>query len=515
VNETSNQVAEALLQEGVSYAFGITGSGQSLSVISELERNGVIYYDVAHEAAAAIMAGTVARRTGRPSVSVSIKGPGLANMLPGIAHNFFEANPAVSISETYGPSVPVSRQHKRMDQRALLRPLVKGIAGSGSTSDDIRDHIRLARAEIPGPVHIELAEGTTSEPLRPVAGQLASSDGLPPILRRIQGSRTPVVIVGALGTRRGWGHSLSDLRIPVFTTASAKGLVDENAAYAAGVYTGDGKEHSPEAKILPDADLVVCVGVRDTEILSPWKRETPVVGVDEVAGSVGFGFAHYHPCASDEEIAQVLEALATKEWGADIVQHSRAALRTRLARTSWQPFHCFEALQARPGAQTLVTDTGSFCTIAEHTWIGSEVRPYLGSGNGRFMGVSLPMAIAVALTDREHPVVCALGDGGMRTYPALLKLAIEEELRLCVILMRDSQYGSIACAAKAGQSINAVRITQPSWAATCAGMGLDAAIARNEDEFTAALGRWNGATPFFIEAVFDPDSYLTITEGLR
>ena len=94
-DEKIARLADALVERGLRHAFGVTGSGASMALIMGLESRGVAYHGVAHEAAAAIMAGTVASTSGRPSVSISIKGPGLANMLPGVAFNHFEGNPAL------------------------------------------------------------------------------------------------------------------------------------------------------------------------------------------------------------------------------------------------------------------------------------------------------------------------------------------------------------------------------------------------------------------------------------
>jgi acetolactate synthase-1/2/3 large subunit len=515
MSELTAALANALLQEGVQFAFGISGSGPSLALITQLERGGARYYDVPHEAAGAIMAGTVARWTCRPAVSVSIKGPGLANMLPGIAHNYFESNPAISVSEAFSPSVSLARQHKRMDQRGVIGPFVKSIAGASDETDRLRGYIRAAVTEAPGPVHFELAQGIDSDPLPQSAKMTRDEHKLDEVLQRIRRATRPVIIAGQLGARRSWRVALPDLRVPVFTTAAAKGLVDEKSAFAAGVYTGDGKAKSPEARILPLADLVVCLGVRDTEILSPWARTVEVVGLDEVEGSCGFPFSRYHSVASRDDFDAVLAAFSEKEWGAEEVCHSRAELFSAMASQEWQPFHCFRALQTHEVKLTLVSDTGSFCTIAEHAWAASADSPYMGSSNGRYMGVGLPTAVAIALCDRDRPVICAVGDGGIRTYPALFKFIVEEQLDLCVVLMRDSHYGSIACAAPSGSSVRALRIAQASWVSTVEGMGIRAAAAEHESAFEQTISQWNRKGPFFIEAVFDTAVYQKITEGVR
>jgi acetolactate synthase-1/2/3 large subunit len=101
----AEDVAEGLVRNGVRVSFGVPGSGTSYQVITHL-LDRVPYYGASHEGSAAIMAGAFGRQSGSVGCSVSIKGPGLANMLPGIASNHFERLPTLSIAEATGPLTP-------------------------------------------------------------------------------------------------------------------------------------------------------------------------------------------------------------------------------------------------------------------------------------------------------------------------------------------------------------------------------------------------------------------------
>src|SRR5262245_60455595 len=120
------RLVEDIIAAGVSRAFGVPGSGATLTVIDQLERRHVPFQLVHFESSAAIMAATAARLGGRVGAAVSIKGPGLANMVPGLAFCQFESLPVVALAEAYGPDAPVARAHKRMDQKALVSAVAKG-----------------------------------------------------------------------------------------------------------------------------------------------------------------------------------------------------------------------------------------------------------------------------------------------------------------------------------------------------------------------------------------------------
>ncbi len=511
-DEKIARLADALVERGLRHAFGVTGSGASMALIMGLESRGVAYHGVAHEAAAAIMAGTVASTSGRPSVSISIKGPGLANMLPGVAFNHFEGNPALSIAESFGPDAPSHKMHKQLDHPALLSPVAKAITGPGE--DDTGRALDLAFAEVPGPVHIELGGAAGADGSVDVAtGATSLPDdrhiGLP------AGARRPAVIAGSLGARRGFGEALSALRVPVFTTAAAKGLIDEASPYSAGVYTGAGGELAPETTILGTADLVVGIGLRNTEVLAANRLAPGSILADSVDGGLADGFNGGLVLTGDEGVLGLIEGLRKYQWGADVIAGALELLRAELL-TGWLPGDCFEMMNGLDWDHGLVLDTGSFCTVGEHVWLASRDRPFLGSSNGRFMGAGIPSAIGASLAGPGLPLFCVVGDGGVRPYGAEIGVAVELGLPICFLLMSDGRYGSVAGAPGTRiYSERAVNVARPSWWRTADSMGCPAGVVESTVEFAAAADGWNRTGPLFLQASFDRDHYAAMTGRVR
>jgi len=511
--------ARLLAEAGVRYSFGVTGSGLSLALITELESNGVKYFPASHEAAAAIMAGAVTRLTGRLSVAISIRGPGLANMIPGITYNYLENNPVLSISEALGVETPAYKRHKRLDHTLMVLPIVKAVSDLSRVDQTLGPMLDIARAEIPGPVHLELCrKEVVDEPViasRAAAAHHVSTRDLTEILSRIERADRPLLIVGSLALRRSWRRKLSELRIPVFTTAAAKGALDETLEQSSGIFTGDGKELSGESVLIPLADLIVGLGLRNSEVLSP-KRLGPTILLDEAGPDVFDGF-----CAdvavggvTADSIDRVLDNLRSKEWGLDEVARQHRALEEQLS-DGWLPAAGFRILNDLPYEYVGVMDTGLFCTVGEHVWNMGPRRPYVASSNGRFMGVSIPLSVGAAVCS-DLPVLCVVGDGGIRNYVAEMKLAVRERLPLCVILMSDGRYGSVACISqRRPTSNNAVAVPMPSWYKAMRGMGCAAYQADSTYSFSRSLAGWSRAQPLFIEANFKPDAYATSVARLR
>lgn len=508
-------LAAALAAGGVGAAFGVPGSGASLALLTELEGLGLPVVGVAHEAAAVMMAGGFGRLSGALACAVSIKGPGLANMLPGLALARSENWPLLSLAEAYEPGSRF-RMHKRLDHRAASAPFVKAhatLAGPG-----VPELLALARAETPGPVHLDLAT-SAAEAAPTEAGTEVASVPAEAILRQIDGSRRPLVIAGGVAARRPWGGRLGALRVPVLTTVAAKGVLDERGPFAAGVYTGDGGPAAPERALLAECDLVVGLGLRAGEVLQVERLRAPLALADVAARPQVAGWdAACLAGASDAEMAGILDALSGSSWGEDAVAGSVGSLRDRLTADAWLPGAVFAALErCLPDQATLVVDTGLFCTAAEHVFRARTPRSFLASANARFMGVALPMALGAALGARERPVVVCAGDGGLPPYLAEWRLAVSRRLRVLLLLMSDGGYGSVALAAgERGRATSLLDVPLRSWRAAVEAMGCPAVGCRDLGAFEAEVGRWLGeGGPRFVELAFPRERYRRSLEGIR
>jgi acetolactate synthase-1/2/3 large subunit len=159
----SDIIAETLAGRGVRHAFGVTGSGSSLSLIGQLQDRGVVYHPVAHEGAAAMMSGACCRDGKVRAVAIGIKGPGFANFFPGMLSNAYENRPCLTVSEAYGHKVPHWKMHKRLDHQAVGRAVLKDFCQFDGSPSSLEELLCRAEQEIPGPVHVDLC----SEPALP------------------------------------------------------------------------------------------------------------------------------------------------------------------------------------------------------------------------------------------------------------------------------------------------------------------------------------------------------------
>jgi len=511
--DTIERLASEISSCGVRRCFGVPGGGTSLALLDHLQKMGVGFHLAHTEAAAAIYAGAWGMLSGLPGICVSIKGPGLTNALPGLAVARFEDYPLVAITEAFAPTDPPTKAHKRIDHQALTQALVKAHCYLDADGPAFGRLMDIARAENPGPVLLNLSAGPTTvyqDPRDAVHGGGAAID-LPPFSR-------PVVIAGSLAGRSAFSDILNALAFPVFTTAAAKGVVNECLPHAAGVYTGAGKELSPEAGIIGKADLIVGIGLRAKEVLAVNRFHCTAVNIDvssTAAETGGFGFAGTMTLAEGKEF---LGEAGKMTWGLELVEQSRAALMGGVDCDAYLPVRVLLELPGLLGRRfRLVVDTGDFNTIAEHVHRASTLHDYLSTANSRYMGTALPLGIAASMHAPELPHVVVVGDGGMGWHASELKTAVAQKLPMLILLFSDGGFGSIRGRAKQLHlTLDPLTVADPAWAGIVRGFGIPSAVAATYGEFEAFVRSWRPAEgPGFVELRFSPEAYEAMTRRLR
>src|ERR1700677_215699 len=142
--KASDLLARALENEGVERIFGVPGE-ENLDVVESLRRSSIQLIVTRHEQAAAFMAATHGRLTGKPGVAMSTLGPGALNLATGAAYAHLGAMPAVLI--TGQKAIKTSRQARFqiVDVVAAMRPLTKAsrsLVSAATIPTTVRDAFR-------------------------------------------------------------------------------------------------------------------------------------------------------------------------------------------------------------------------------------------------------------------------------------------------------------------------------------------------------------------------------------
>jgi len=505
--------AEGFRSCGGSWVFGIPGGGPSLQLMDTLEKRGARLVATGHESTAVLMAGAVGRFSSKPALSISIKGPGFINTVPALLCNSYEGYPMIGISEAYSTTDPSGRRHKWLAHEQVAGPFLRGFTGFRDKADFFSDCWNLASRELPGPVHVDLSDAGQNENSLPARLQKPLLEVLSDKIRK------PILIAGSAVLRNAkWQNQVALLKIPVFTTVSAKGLIDESGAWSAGIYTGDGSGITAEKIILPQADKVICLGVNAGEVLSPKAPHAKTVFIDSADQAFPSNPSRNNLTATDEDVLSLLQKLATFEWGANVVQEALEKTSATIFTDHYNPAASMRvAMEILPDA-VHVTDTGNFTVVAEHVLRSRTKRDFLGTPNGRFMGAGLGYALGVALTQQERPVLLWIGDGGLRSYFSELALAAEHPSRLCVLVMEDGYFGSIMGRAKQlGLTETPLSLKPRNYLRAAEGLGLNSARVDSIQELRSTLEAWKRAPglPLIVGCRFDPEVYRNQAQLLR
>src|SRR5216683_5321100 len=142
----SDLLVAALENEGVEQIFGVPGE-ENLDVVESLRRSRIKLIVTRHEQAAAFMAATHGRLTGKPGVCMATLGPGALNLVTGAAYAQLGAMPMVLITGQKAIMTARQARFQIVDIVATMKPLTKlsrQIISPGSIPTLVRDTFRIA-----------------------------------------------------------------------------------------------------------------------------------------------------------------------------------------------------------------------------------------------------------------------------------------------------------------------------------------------------------------------------------
>src|ERR1700761_5639024 len=142
-------MVSALENEGVQRIFGVPGE-ENLDVVEALRRSTIELVLTRHEQAAAFMAATHGRLTGRPGVCITTLGPGALNLTTGAAYALLGAMPMVLITGRKGILSSRQARFQIIDVIATMKPLTKlsrQIVSPTMIPTLVREAFRIAQEE--------------------------------------------------------------------------------------------------------------------------------------------------------------------------------------------------------------------------------------------------------------------------------------------------------------------------------------------------------------------------------
>lgn len=460
----SELLVAALENEGVEHIFGIPGE-ENLDVVEAIRTSSIKLILTRHEQAAAFMAATYGRLTGKAGVCLATLGPGALNLTTGAAYALLGGMPMIIITGQKGILSSHQGRFQMVNTVATMQPLTKmsrQIVSPSLIPTLIREAFHLAQEESPGPVHLELPEDIAAEkikkgsliPPHPIEYPIACEQALNRAAEMIIHAKRPLVMLGAVASRPRATNALSEFivrtKLPYFTTQMGKGTVSGATEFYMGTAALSARDYVHEA--IEAADLIIAIGHSTVE-KPPFLMEAPNLQVIHVGYQSATVEHIYFPQAEIiGDMGPSLQLLADKIAGK--IPHANALLPLRdrilsniTARSTEDRFTpqrlVHDVRQVMPQDGILTLDNGMYKIWFARNYRTQMANTLLLDNALATMGAGLPSAIMAALLYPERRVMAVCGDGGFMMNSQELETAMRLKLNLVILIIEDNAFGMI------------------------------------------------------------------------
>jgi acetolactate synthase-1/2/3 large subunit len=279
------RLASIIAGGGVEAMFGVPG-GQTLPIYGAAPGAGLQHVLMRDERSAACAADAYARLSGRVGFCDATVGPGVTNLVSGLAEAYGSSIPLVAVIADIRSDRSELRRRgnasQALDQGPLLAPITKWIGRVERVEnlEAVLDQaLRVATSGRPGPVVLEIPDDVFADSLPEGAPRRAfgpAAFGYPRFrpapaaadieeaAQLIAGASRPLVLAGGGVTFSDASEAVRALaeahQLPVATTISGKGTIDERSPLAAGVTGTFGTRRGAAAMLA--ADVVALLGTK-------------------------------------------------------------------------------------------------------------------------------------------------------------------------------------------------------------------------------------------------------------
>jgi acetolactate synthase-1/2/3 large subunit len=462
--KSSDLFVAALENEGVDRIFGVPGE-ENLDVVESIRKSSIELVLTRHEQAAAFMAATYGRLTGRAGVCITTLGPGALNLATGAAYALLGAMPMIMITGQKGILSSRQARFQIVDVVAGMKPLTKlsrQIVSPTMIPTLVREAFLTAQEERPGPVHLELPEDIAAEecdavrliPPHPVELPVASATALDRAARMIMAAKSPLIMCGAAASRP---RSTADLArfvtrtgIPYFTTQMGKGTVPGGTELYMGTAALSERDYVHEA--IERADLVITIG-HDTIEKPPFIMGPNGPNVIHVGYLPATVEQVYFPQAEViGDLGPSLGLLADRLEGGipnakallPLREGILARLASRATEDRFTPQRLVHDIRAvMPPDGILALDNGMYKIWFARNYRTRVANTLLLDNALATMGAGLPSAIMAAMLYPKRRVMAVCGDGGFMMNSQEMETAVRLKVNLVVLIIEDHAYGMI------------------------------------------------------------------------
>ncbi len=455
-------IIRILRQQQVETVFGYPG-GSIMPIYDALHGSALKHVLCRHEQGAAFAAGGYARASGKPGVCLATSGPGVTNLLTGLADALLDSVPVVAITGQAPTSDIGTDAFQEVDTLGLSLSVSKHsylITDPAEVNGILQEAFQLATRNRPGPVLVDIPKDiqladTRVKPTLQLADDKEELDlGLVEAARiLLTQSVRPVAYIGGgvvlAGAVKQLRSFLKKTRTPSVTTLKGIGTVSPDDPYFLGLL---GMHGNPAAnRAVQGADLLICIGARfDDRVtgkLDAFAPNAKIIHLDVDAAEVS-----KRRKADVGLLGRLGEILPLLEQELDIAPW-RAECQALKRRHAWTYRHKGESIHA-PSFLKLLSESmhkdAVVCTdVGQHQmWVAQHMvfdRPtnHLSSGGLGAMGFGLPTAVGAQMARPRASVINVSGDGSFMMNVQELATIRRYRLPIKIIVMDNQRLGMV------------------------------------------------------------------------
>ncbi len=470
--KASDLFVKCLEAEGVTHIFGVPGE-ENADVMISLNSSPIEFILCRHEQAAAFMADTYGRLTGKAGVCLGTLGPGATNLVTGVADANMDRAPLVCIIGQGSTRRLHKESHQNMDSIAMFEPITKWsttIAHEANIPEVVRKAFKLAEAEKPGATLIELPENIAKnsiddQPIEPKRTRRPGADhkAVAEAVELILASKDPMIIAGNGAVRKRAAAQLHRLArntgIGVVNTFMGKGAVprdDEHCMFTIGLGVKDHIAHA-----IDKCDVIISVGYDLVEYAPSLWNNTPgkkIIHIDFWPAEIDADYPVEVDIAGDiaDALWQINERLEGDHQ--DKLPLYNIQDRAALRQTIYDDLNAEKDDQSFPmKPQKILCDVRDYLgpddillsdVGAHKMWISRYYQcdtpnTCLISNGFCTMGFALPGAMGAKIAHPDRKVMAISGDAGFLMNVQDIETAVRYGINFVCIVWADEEYGLI------------------------------------------------------------------------
>jgi thiamine pyrophosphate-dependent acetolactate synthase large subunit-like protein len=484
----SEIIARCLKKEGIEHVFYIMGGPMLLTEASCI-KEGIRMIDVRHEQAAAFMCQAYSRLKQVPSVCMAASGPGVTNLITGVANAYVDCCPVVS----FGGSSPLSQFGRQVfqeiDQVELMRGCNKHVdrlMNLKRIPQQINFALQKSISGKPGPVYVDCPGDMLYQKMdeslidwsyagRPLMDSRPLGDPrqVNALVKALSEAKQPLIVSGSgVIWSRAWAEMQEFVEaagIPFYTTPQGRGVVpdDHPCSFMA-----------MRSSAFRDADLIIVLGTRMNYIIghaSPprFGPNAKIARIDISPEEISSAARYVDiPIVGDCKmvLGQLLDGIkgkvtqdSYKAWRQKLAE-GEAAKRNSAGANKYAEDGDIHPVRMLEEVKNFAKRDAILCVDGQETLnFGRQTMPTftpghrLNSGPFGTMGVGLPFGLGAKVACPDKQVIVVHGDGSLGMNAMEMDTAVRHKIPVLIVVSLNGGWTGDPKREKPGRDLGYMR----------------------------------------------------------